>query len=68
MIELAPVAIGTVHVAVKVDALLGLVVGVNVVLLQQLVVSVGKGAFGPIFALTHLPVPADLRFELLLEV
>lgn len=50
MVELAPISVGAVQVLIEVLALLGSVILMNVLFGKQLVLAVGKSAFGAKFA------------------
>ena len=68
MVKLASLTIRAVHVLVKVNALPGPVVGMDVVLLLQLVVAMCENALSSELALAHLPVPTYFCFKFLPEI
>jgi hypothetical protein len=68
VVELAPVPVRAIEVGVKVFAFFCPVVCCNMLLLEKLVISMGKCAFWPIFTFAHFPVTAHFCLELLLEV
>jgi len=68
MVELTPISIGTIKILVKVVAPFCPVICRDVILDLKFMLAMSEGALGSERTFWHLPIPADLGLEFLLEV